>query len=107
MALPPAEMQYQTDHINENRTPGFIASVSVVCSLATIAVGLRLTARAWTKVGMGMDDYLICIALLIVWGMFVGNIYEGRDGLGKHELASTLPQLISFAKVTVAVDIGP
>ncbi|KAI9844190.1 MAG: hypothetical protein M1838_002293 [Thelocarpon superellum] len=106
MALSPEAIQWQTAHITDDRTGYFIASVSAVMSVATICVLARLAARQWTKVGFGPDDYTIVIALLIAWGMFVGNIYETRYGEGKHEIASTLDQLTAYAKVLFFEDLS-
>lgn len=64
MSLSDGAIKYQLAHIKDDRNPGFIASVSVVAALASIAVILRLLARRWTKVGWAADDYTIVVALV-------------------------------------------
>ncbi|KAI9679254.1 MAG: hypothetical protein M1817_005273 [Caeruleum heppii] len=106
MALSQEAIDYQLAHIHEDRTPAFIASVSVVVTLATIGVFLRVAARLWTKVGLAADDYTILVALLMAWGMFVGNYYEGKFGQGKHMIAVSLPDLIQYGKVLWFEDLA-
>ena len=48
----------------ENQGPGIIAACLTVAVLATIAVALRLLSRVFQKVRIGMDDYLIILALV-------------------------------------------
>ena len=69
MAFPPEEIKYQLAHIHDNRSQGFITSVAIVTTLATVAVILRLLARRWTKVGWAADDYTIMVAVIMAWGM--------------------------------------
>ena len=47
-----------------NQGPDIIAACLTVAVLATIAVALRLLARMFQKVRIGMDDYLIILALV-------------------------------------------
>lgn len=62
--MDPASVEYQHAHAYENKTPSFIASVSVVVTLATIGVALRLLARRLTTAKLGADDYVIILALV-------------------------------------------
>ena len=69
MAFPPEEIKYQLAHIHDDRSQGFITSVAIVTTLATVAVILRVLARRWTKVGWAADDYTIMMAVIMAWGM--------------------------------------
>lgn len=62
--MDPASLNYQLAHAGDNKTPSFIASVSVVVCLATVGVGLRLLARRLTKATLEADDYVIILALV-------------------------------------------
>ncbi|KAI9753411.1 MAG: hypothetical protein M4579_005183 [Chaenotheca gracillima] len=106
MALSPEATKYQLAHIQDDRGPGFVVSVSIVVSLATVAVIGRLAARLVTKVGFGLDDYSIVVALLIAWGMFAGNILQPHFGLGKHLIASSPDALIAFGKLLFFEDLA-
>lgn len=64
MSIDPASLRYQLAHASDNKTPAFLASVSVVITLATIGVAVRLLARRLTIAKLGADDYVIVIALV-------------------------------------------
>ena len=68
-----------------NQGPGIIAACLTVAVLATIAVALRLLARMFQKVRIGMDDYLIILALvrhsIPGWGFIMLNSSQSHlDG---------------------------
>lgn len=52
------------EQIAENQGPGIIAACLTVAVLATVAVVLRFLARTFQKVKIGVDDYLILLALV-------------------------------------------
>jgi hypothetical protein len=108
MALSPESLKYQTENIRDDRGPSFVASVATVCVFATIAVVLRMGARLRTKVGWGADDYTIVVALLIAWGMFVGNYYGESTSPDQRDMDRQLSRtmLTSIKRsVTVMDDI--
>lgn len=73
MSISPARLEYQHAHAYENKTPAFLASVSVVVTLATIGVALRLLARRLTTAKLGADDYVIILALVRSRAFTSGN----------------------------------
>lgn len=62
--LPPDEILYQYQHINDDRAPGVIASQVICFTLACAAVLLRWISRRMCKAGIGADDYMIVVALV-------------------------------------------
>ena len=64
MALSPSEIQYQLDHINDDRGDDIIISHAVVLPLAVLAVFLRFISRYLCKARIGADDYMIIAALV-------------------------------------------
>lgn len=64
MSLPPSEVQYQLAHIHEDRASAIIISHAVLLPLAVIAVVARFIARRLCKAHIGLDDYMIVVALV-------------------------------------------
>ena len=65
MAAPsPAQIQYQYEHINEDRSSDIVVSHIVCLTLATVAVILRFTSRKVCKAAILADDYMIIAALV-------------------------------------------
>ena len=70
MAVPnPAEVQYQLEHIHEDRSSDIVISHIICMTLATAAVLLRFTSRRLCKAAILADDYMIIVAL--VWLIFI------------------------------------
>ena len=64
MALPSSEVQYQLAHIHEDRASAIVISHAVVLPLAVIAVVARFISRHLCKAHIGVDDYMIVVALV-------------------------------------------
>ena len=62
--LSPAEIQYEVEHIHQNRAPDIIASYVTCLSLACIAVVLRFVARRISRASLQADDMTILAALV-------------------------------------------
>lgn len=62
--LGPDALQYQLDHIHDNRGAETVVSVTIVSVLAVLAVALRLVCRRQMKVTLSWDDYTIIIGLV-------------------------------------------
>lgn len=60
---------------SSDRGPALTASSIVFIAAATIAVALRLVARRLKKLSWAADDYLVVVALLLVYGMFIALLY--------------------------------
>ena len=50
--------------INDNRGPEIVAIITGLTVLSTIAVVLRIMARRISKIKLGVEDYLIIVALV-------------------------------------------
>lgn len=65
MALPTSEeIQYQEEHIHDDRSGNIVTSHAICIALAAIAVLLRLIARRMCKASIRADDWMIIVALV-------------------------------------------
>lgn len=60
--ITPEAVDYQTAHINDDERPATLAVLSVLVSLSSIAIFLRLTVRWRTGAGFGADDFCVFVA---------------------------------------------
>ena len=60
----PAEIQYEIEHIHDDRSTEMIAAFSVMMILACSAVVLRILARWAIHLPLKADDYSIIAALV-------------------------------------------
>ena len=62
--IPPAQLEYYEKHASDNRRPEMIATL--VCSLAITypTVALRFWAKKYSTASIGIDDWLMLIALV-------------------------------------------
>ncbi len=60
----PSDIQYQIDHINDDRGSAIITSHAIVLSLAVIAVMLRFVSRRLCRTQILADDVMIVVALV-------------------------------------------
>ena len=77
MASPPAPTPAE---VAGDHGPGITAAVLVVAILASIAVALRFVARYIQRIGYGVDDILILVALVGIptfsWTATLTNIFS-------------------------------
>ena len=64
--LSPAEIQYEIEHVHDDRSKEMIAAFSVMMILACAAVALRIIARHILNLGLKADDYSIIAALVSI-----------------------------------------
>lgn len=64
MPLSETEIQYQLEHVEDNRVNDIVVSNSVCIGLAATAVLLRFAARRLSKAKVGADDYMVTAALV-------------------------------------------
>ena len=62
--LSPTEIQYELEHIGQDRAPNIIVTYATCLSLACIAVVLRFVARRTSRAPFQADDLTIFIALV-------------------------------------------
>ena len=89
MALPASVIQYQEEHINDNKKPSLIAASAICLSAAYIAVSLRLVSRYVARNALGADDYTILIALFFTSIFVITVLIDVSYGLGKHLILVT------------------
>ncbi|KAL8999138.1 MAG: hypothetical protein Q9169_001917 [Polycauliona sp. 2 TL-2023] len=66
MAAPtPAQIQYQLQHIQDDRSDEIITAIGITGSFAIITVLLRFVARHLTRAPLGADDWTILFGLAI------------------------------------------
>lgn len=63
--LSPEEIQYQLQHIHEDRSSDLITTFASCTALAYVAVILRLIARRVNRARIQADDCWVLIALVI------------------------------------------
>ncbi|CAJ2502091.1 Uu.00g049440.m01.CDS01 [Anthostomella pinea] len=69
---------------HDSRENVLIGVVCLMCSLATISVGLRFYTRQYMVKQVGADDYLSLLALALAWATGISMCHNTRNGLGKH-----------------------
>ena len=62
--IPPEVIQYQLQHIQDNRAPDLIITFATCTALAYVAVILRLVARRTNKASLQADDFWALLALV-------------------------------------------
>ncbi|KAL8944881.1 MAG: hypothetical protein Q9216_000171 [Gyalolechia sp. 2 TL-2023] len=103
--MTPAELQYQQEHIHEDRGSEVVGAVITVAILATVAVTLRFMSRKHMKVAISWDDYLMIPALVLALGLCFIDGYGVRFGTGRHLLAVGLQNVQVFLKLEYAFQI--
>ena len=62
--LPPEEIQYELQHIHEDRSSELVTTFATCTALAYIAVILRLIARRVNRAPIQADDSWVLVALV-------------------------------------------
>ncbi|MCJ1360347.1 MAG: hypothetical protein MMC33_010352 [Icmadophila ericetorum] len=107
--ITPEEIAYQEAHINDDRTPGIIGGSIVLIVIATTTVVLRLVSRKIRsdrvrRKTYQIDDYLIIIALILAWAMFIALMFCCHYGMGKHVLRVGLTSAFRYARSTYVLE---
>lgn len=58
------DILYQSEHIHDSKGPGVLASLIICSAFACTAVLLRCISRRMCTAGIGLDDYMILVALV-------------------------------------------
>ncbi|QMW36065.1 hypothetical protein G4B84_011594 [Aspergillus flavus NRRL3357] len=81
-----------------DRGKTYITVSAVLVALSTIVVGFRIVAR-WMRTTLGMDDYVICVSIILAYSMLGEAVVWARDGgLGKHMDELSIQEKIIFQK---------
>ena len=70
-SLPPAEAQYQLDHVDGSRVNDVLSTLISCLVIATIAVILRFISRSMVMTGIKADDWMVVAALVRIHNRFV------------------------------------
>ena len=96
--LPPAEAQYQLDHINDSRVSETLVSHYICLMVAWITVALRFLTRRIKRTPYGVDDWLMLAGIICFTGYVSLVLLDVYDyGAARH--AILLKDPITFAKV--------
>ncbi|KAM0800927.1 hypothetical protein BDR22DRAFT_888942 [Usnea florida] len=92
-----------------NRGPTFEAVSVILLSVAALVLALRFFARIYTKSirqvvrGVGPDEWLALITLVITAGVTADIIVGNKYGMGKHLSINTTPvQIVAILKLVYA-----
>ncbi|KAI9836860.1 MAG: hypothetical protein M1819_001025 [Sarea resinae] len=103
--LMPRQAQAQAVDLHESRTHRDIAVSVALTALAFATVILRLLARKFKNVSLAADDWMILVAMLFGFGTMANEILCCHWGLGKHQLAVTMPEFIQMRKVSFSFQL--
>ncbi|KAF9692266.1 hypothetical protein EKO04_009522 [Ascochyta lentis] len=82
---------------------GDVIAGSVTVGVASfIAVLLRIKARRVRNVSLAIDDYSMIAAVVLSWGIVIGNIIATHYGLGRNIQTLGPTELIRFMKIFLA-----
>ena len=87
MSISPAQIQYQSQHIQDDRRGEILGTAISMMILSTVAVSLRFACRHERKLGISYDDWLIVVALAFLIAIGCIGCYITRVGYGKHVIA--------------------
>ena len=97
--------QQQNQDLSEDLR-GYVRDISIGFTVfAAVFVLLRFLARYRQAARIGIDDWLMVFALLILVGNMVMNIMLTHQGLGLHSGALTLPELQTLDQTVVGAEI--
>ncbi|KAH7119260.1 hypothetical protein EDB81DRAFT_701171 [Dactylonectria macrodidyma] len=90
------------DRLDDNRGGELKATTTVLLILATIFVALRFWARSYTAGRYGKDDWMMVVALVVVFALGAINHAEIAYGLGRHVDTLPMGDVITFFKCLLA-----
>jgi hypothetical protein len=71
----PEEVAREKTHWNDDKSPTVVAGSIILIVTATLAVTLRLISRKFRRLALGADDYMIVLALMFAYGMFISILF--------------------------------
>ncbi|PSR98985.1 hypothetical protein BD289DRAFT_65915 [Coniella lustricola] len=73
--------------------------------LATVVVGLRFVARHKQNAPYGVDDWLIVVSLVLLFGNLAFNLVMISQGLGLHSGLLTIDELMKLNQTVVGAEV--
>ena len=89
MSLPASAIQYQEQHIADNKKPNLIAASVICLSAAYVAVVLRFISRRVARNILEADDYTIVVGLFFTSVFVAMVLVDVHYGLGRHLILVT------------------
>ncbi|KAF2658330.1 hypothetical protein K491DRAFT_276662 [Lophiostoma macrostomum CBS 122681] len=84
-----ADLAYMRAHADDNRAPLFVAVNGVCVGLVYFALIMRFISRMKIKTKIGLDDWLIALAALLVTSHVICLIVACHYGMGRHAIFVT------------------
>ncbi|KAK3302661.1 uncharacterized protein B0T15DRAFT_543577 [Chaetomium strumarium] len=104
---PTAPVIPSPEDIAYNAGPGAIRAISIVMALTTAIVALRIWMRFHRRIGIGLDDWLIIAAWLVLWGEYVVGVKSISDGgIGRHLLVLMIDNPFILSRTMLWMYIG-
>ncbi|KAL4905805.1 hypothetical protein BDW74DRAFT_177507 [Aspergillus multicolor] len=94
----PSELEYQQAHRDENQQAAGYGVPSAFFGLAIISLCLRLASRRMQRGGLGLDDYLALLGVLLLIPFMAATLGEVKNGIGRHSITMTEAELIMQGK---------
>ncbi|MCJ1382928.1 hypothetical protein MMC17_006041 [Xylographa soralifera] len=94
-----AEIQYQEANIHDNRSAALYGVGIGMFVATTIAVVSRIICKRSLKAKLTSDDYMIMLALILIYGLCVELILCTIFGGGKHALAVPLQDQVHVLQI--------
>ena len=85
-SLPPAEAQYQLDHVHESRVRDIVSAHISCFTILAVAIILRFIARRMSKTSIKADDWMIVAALVSGKHIAVGLLENSATNIEKTYL---------------------
>ncbi|KAF3032876.1 hypothetical protein E8E12_004343 [Didymella heteroderae] len=92
--------------VSTGNLKGDVIAGSVTVGVASfIGVLLRIKARRLRRVPLATVDYSMIAAMVLSWGIVIGNVTATQYGLGHHLQTLSMIELMTFLKVFLASQI--
>ncbi|RAH66283.1 uncharacterized protein BO66DRAFT_422991 [Aspergillus aculeatinus CBS 121060] len=100
-SLTATQVQAMEHQPQASRAPGIIACASITLAASAVAVVLRLISRSIMSMRLGMDDYLMLLALFFNAAFTASIFVTIHFGMGKHIVYVTSAEHLTLS-ITIA-----
>ncbi|KAF2179539.1 hypothetical protein K469DRAFT_441568, partial [Zopfia rhizophila CBS 207.26] len=80
----PAQIEYMTAHVQDNRRTRYIIANAICLAVATVAFVLRFISRRLGCVKLGVDDWFIVVGMFLTTAYVTMLFVLLRFGMGRH-----------------------
>ncbi|KAK7178625.1 integral membrane protein [Paraphaeosphaeria sporulosa] len=99
----PAQVEYMTANIHEDRRHTYIVVNSIMLTAAYIAFVLRFVSRRLGAVKMGVDDWFMLFGMFLTTSYITMLFILLRFGMGRHIILVTDAKGLTIALITAEV----